>query len=272
VKYWWEGMVEPAPPRPGAPPEIQTGVPLVRMIRIFVPNMVKGLSPLFALLVLIGMAKWRKVWFRGDHQALFITALAMFMAAWIHAWSAHESCERYFLPVVLMGAPFAALPLQALGRWMQRRASRFVRRGPVFRGAGLVPVAAIGVIGLATALTGPYARRAAEVELARWIRQEFGPRTTLFGSGGVTPVIGYYAQLPWTVLGREMDDPTVIEQVIQLKPDVILVLNTRRKDPRDTEQLVEKIGRLGFQTLDRSQLPPGIDRALTVAVRETRNR
>jgi hypothetical protein len=272
VRYWWHGMVEPATPMPGTPIEIQTGVPLVRMVRIFVPNMIKGLSPLFALLVTGGMIKWRKIWFRRDHQALFITALAMFTAAWIHAWSAHESCERYFLPVVLMGAPFAALSLRALIRWFQSQASRFVWRPLNCRLAGLVPVMAMSVIGISTAFSGPYARRTAEVELARWIRLQFGPQTTLYGSGGVTPVIGFYAQLPWTVLRREMDDPSVIEQVVQLKPDVILVLNTRRKDPRATEELIKQIERLGFRTIESAQLPTGIDRALRVAVRATKNR
>jgi hypothetical protein len=272
VQYWWHGITEPAKPLPGTPPDIQMGVPLARMVRIFVPNLVKGLSPLFALLVLGGMIKWRKIWFRSDHQALFVTTLVMFAAAWIHAWSAHESCERYFLPVVLMGTPFVALPLEALGRWLQGRASRFIRRPAAYRLAGMLPVLVLGAVGLATALSGPYARRAAEVDLARWIRRELGPETTLFGSGGVTPVIGFYAQLPWTVLEREMDDPKVIAEVVRLNPGVILLLNTRRKDPCDTKRLVEKIEHLGFHTVASSRLPANLDRALTVAVRETKKR
>jgi hypothetical protein len=269
VRYWWQGMIAPLTPLPGASPELQTGVPLFKMIRIFVPNMVKGLSPLFALLLLGGIIRWRRVWFRRDHQPLFIAAMVMFLATWIHAWCAQESCVRYFLPVVLMGAPFAALSLRALILWFPRCLGRFVWHPLAYRLAGMLPVLAIGLIGWAAAFTGPYARRAAEVELAHWIRHQFGPHAILFGSEGVTPVVGYYAELPWTVLKREMDDDTVLEHVRRLKPDVILVMHTRRKDPQATPQLIKRIEALGFHALDSSRLPEGTEQSLTVVIQES---
>ncbi|MBN2579500.1 MAG: glycosyltransferase family 39 protein [Pirellulales bacterium] len=269
VQEWWQGMVAGSPPPPGTPPEAQTGVPLFRMVSIFVPNMVKGFSPLFGLLLLGGILKWPKVWLRRDHQPLFLASLAMFSAAWIHAWCAHESCERYFLSAVLMGAPFAALALRALIRWFPRRVMPLIWHPWSFRLAGMVPVLAVGIFGFAAALNGPYARRAAEVELARWIRQQYGAQATLFGSGGVTSVVGFYAQLPWTVLRRDMNDDDVLEHLSQQQPDVVLVLNTRRKDTRATERLIERIETRGFRRMNDAQLPQGIDHALIVIVRES---
>ena len=73
-------------------------------------------------------------------------------------------------------------------------------------------------------------RRAAEVQLAAWVRQEFGPKAVIFGSEGVTPVIAYYAKVNWVTLTKIMDDETVLKNIEQLNPDVILLSATRRKD------------------------------------------
>ncbi len=112
IRYWWNGLFLPAPlDAAGDYLHSQLYVSFGRMIEIYVPTLVKGLSPLFALLMLGGMWGWRRVWARRDHQPLFYCGLAIMLAAWIHAWCAKGSCDRYFLPMVLLGSSFAALGL-----------------------------------------------------------------------------------------------------------------------------------------------------------------
>ena len=192
----------------------------------------------------------------------------MIAAAWIHAWCAEESCERYYLPIVLMGSPFAALATGGLARLLKRGAERLTLRPLFCRLAWFTPLLLVGMAGGAAAFNGPYARRSAEVELARWIRHQYGPQATLFGSPGITPVVAYYAQLNWTELTKEMDDAAVLDRIRRQKPDVILLLITRHRDVGAAQQLVRQLVTSGFSEIDRSKLPEGTDAALIVVVRK----
>ncbi len=89
IHFWLNGMFFSAPlDAAGGTLQVQFNISLGRMIAIYVPALVKGLSPLFALLMLGGMWKWRRVWIHNDQQPLFYTGLVIMLAAWIHAWCA----------------------------------------------------------------------------------------------------------------------------------------------------------------------------------------
>ncbi len=107
----------------------------------------------------------------------------------------------------------------------------------------------------------------AEVELAAWVRQEFGPSAKIFGSEGVAAVVAYYANTTSATLWKKMDDAAVIETIGQLKPDVILLSATRRKDLTETRHLIEKIEQLEYAEIGRSGLPHGTDDVLVVLTR-----
>lgn len=268
IHYWWNGVFFSAPADAARAVQSHLDVSLGRMIAIYVPTLVKGLSPLFALLMLGGLWKWRRVWLRRDHQPLFYTTLAVMSAAWIHAWCAKESCDRYFLPIVLMASGFAALGLFALSARLLRfavwlRSELILRYAAVF-----APVTIVAVVGLNVAFSGPYDRRAAEVELAAWVRQEYGASAMIFGSEGVTPVVAHYANANWSTLEKKMDDQTVLESIGQLQPDVILLLATRRKKISDTRQLIDSIEKLKYTEIERSDLPHGTDDVLVVLRRD----
>jgi hypothetical protein len=265
IHYWWNGMFLTAPVNvAGDEARIQTYVSLGRMIAIYVPTLVKGLSPLFALLMLGGWWKWRRVWGRRDHQPLFYIALAIMLAAWIHAWCAKGSCDRYFLPIVLMASPFAALGLLAFTGRLLRFAERLNNTAILRRVVVFAPLIIVAFTGWNVAFSGPYDRREAEVELADWVRQQYGPSALIFGSEGVTPVVAYYAKACWSTLAINMDDRTVLEKIEYLRPDVILLMATRRKDLQDTKQLIDKIEKLEYAEIARSNLPHGMDDVLVV--------
>ncbi|HEY4760832.1 MAG TPA: glycosyltransferase family 39 protein [Thermoguttaceae bacterium] len=268
IQYWWDGtFFSTAADAAGTIQQSQTGVSFARLIAIYIPALVKGFSPLFALLMLGGLWGWRRVWARRDQQPLFYTSLAIMMAAWIHAWCARESCERYFLPIVLMASLYAALGLLGLSRRILEFVERFNKKWILQYIAVFSPAAVVAFAGLGVAFCSSFERRVAEVELAAWVRQEFGPSAMLFGSEGVTPVVAHYAQVQYATLTKNMDDTTVLKSIQDLKPEVILLLATRRKDLMETRQLIDRIDKLGYMELGRDVLPHGTDEVLVVLKR-----
>jgi hypothetical protein len=268
IHYWWNGLFIPAPvDAAGDKLQIQLYVSFGRMIAIYVPALVKGLSPLFALLMLGGMWGWRRVWARRDHQPMFYSGLAIMSATWIHAWCAKGSCDRYFLPMVLFGSSFAALGLLGFSARLLGFAEQLKRKVILRHAAVFAPLIIVASVGWCAAFSGPYERRGAEVELAEWVRRQYGSSALIFGSEGVTPVVAYYAKANWATLAMTMDDATVLEQVKQLKPDVILLSARRRKELFDTKQLIGKIEKMEYTEIDRTKLPRGTDDVLMVLCR-----
>jgi hypothetical protein len=268
ICHWWNGLFLPSPvDAAGDKLQSQLYVSFGRMIAIYVPTLVKGLSPLFALLMLGGIWGWRRVWGRRDHQPLFYSGLAIMSAAWIHAWCAKGSCDRYFLPMVLLGAPFAALGLLGFSARLLSFAEQFKSKAILRHAAVFAPVILVASLGWCAAFSGPYDRRGAEVRLADWVRRQYGPSALIFGSEGVTPVVAYYAESNCATLAITMDDATVLKQVETLKPDVILLSARRRKELLDTKQLIGKIEKIGYTEIDRSGLPHGTDDVLIVLSR-----
>jgi hypothetical protein len=269
IQSCWNGMISASPAvSPDKIIEPEVGTTFRDMIRIYFPTLVKGLSPLFALLMLGGLWGWRRVWARRDHQALFYTALAIMSAIWIHTWYGKESCDRYFLSIALMSSCFAALGLLVLSKrimgWVDSlKGMNYLR---IF--AAFAPLMLFASVGLGVVFSTPYESRKAEAELAAWIRHEFGPQAVMFGSEGVTPVVAYYARIDSISLTRFMDDPTVLASVETQKPDVVLVLATRRGNLSETRRLIDQIVKFGYCEMDRCRLPRGIDQSLLVLKRD----
>jgi hypothetical protein len=265
IYSWWNSITVPAPvDTAGSMQQIQTAMSFGRMIAIYIPTLVKAFTPLVGLLTLGGLWGWRGVWKRRDHQPLFYVSLVIMTAIWFHAWIARESCNRYFLPIVVMASMFAALGLLGLSRRILRFAEWLKTKNSLQYTAVFTPWAIVAVVGWCVAFSGPYDRRGAEVKLAAWVRNEFGSSALMCGSEGVTPVVAYYARVRWNVLSKDMDDPTVLKQVRDLKPDVILLLATRRRDLAETRRLVERIIECGYGEMARNDLPPGTDEVLLV--------
>ncbi len=263
--YRWNNLLASPPvATSGQLVQQQAGITFSRMIAIYVPTLVKSLSPLFALLMLGGLWGWPRVWARRDHQPLFYTALVVLGAAWIYTWCGQESSERYFLPIVLMAAMFAALGLLALSKkilwlteWLNVKA--ILQHAAVF-----TPALIVACGSWAVAFSGPFERRAAEVELAAWVREEFGPAAVLLGSEGITPVLAYYAQVNAIQLIKELSETSILEKVQDHKPDVILLLATSRNNLSNPWNLINRIKEMGYTEIDRAHLPRGTDTSLIV--------
>jgi hypothetical protein len=269
VEQWWSGIMHPAISPPGTPVELQN-LSFLRLVSIYVPALVKGLSPLFAVPMLIGLWCRRRLWARRDHQPLFYTAVVVMTAAWIHAWCGHESCDRYYLPIMLMASPFAAMGLLAISRWMLVWSEK-KHAGRMFCRLAVAAPLAIVLLGSATvAFASHDHRRRAEVDLARWVQQEYGSGSLIFGSEGVTPVVAYYSRAKYLCLMKVMDDRAVMDITRDNRPDVILILATRRNDLQETRRLIDGLVKMGFREMQRDRLPADVDDVLVVLARVKR--
>ena len=78
-----------------------------KLVWIFLHMGESGLSPLYALFMFGGVWRWRRVWIRSENRPLSCVAVAVATGMFIHLWYCQGSCNRYILPIVLMGTPFA---------------------------------------------------------------------------------------------------------------------------------------------------------------------
>ena len=199
-------MPEPSPPLTSvsAPPaSLPASIPtLAQTLWVVVPTLARGLSPAFALLMLGGLWRWRRLWARRDQQPLFYVSVLILAGIRVQFCCDRLICPRYALPIVLMGSPFAALGLIDLTGWLTRLAGRVRTLARWRTAAVLAPMAVVCTLGIGDAMTcnGNYfALRRHAVLLGRWLRdhpaEDAGPASprVLVGPVGVTEIVGYYA-------------------------------------------------------------------------------
>jgi hypothetical protein len=229
------------------------GLSLREMLRKFLPDLYKGFGPVYGLLMLGGLAAWRRTWLRQDHQPLIYTSLALLASIWCHLWFGRATCPRYLLPVVIMSSPFAALALLAVVRWLAAAAARL--RVP----AGLARLAIAGCLaGVAVSEAGitlwnDFRQQGVEMELGRWLDQRYGPGPVLVGPRGLTEVVTYYAKGSCRSFHQSAPPAEILAIVGQSHPDMLLLLCTRHEDYRRPE-LLREIHRAGLQPVDDPQL------------------
>ncbi len=229
------------------------GLSLKAMLRELLPDLYKGFSPIYGLLMLGGMAAWWRTWLRRDQQPLFYTSLALLASIWCHLWIGHATCPRYLLPIVIMASPFAALGLLGIVRQLAGAAAR--ARAP----AGLARLAIAGCLaGVAVGEMGitpwsDFRQRRAEVKLGRWLQERFGPRPVLAGPKGLADVVNYYAKGSCRTFSLNAPPEEVLTAVGQSHPDMLLLVCTGHRDYRRPE-LLEEIHRAGLQPVDDLEL------------------
>ncbi|MGD0897293.1 MAG: glycosyltransferase family 39 protein [Thermoguttaceae bacterium] len=270
---------------------------LPRMIELFASGLVKGITPLFLLGSAIGLTGAWRSWRRRDCQALAVTGLLLLPAIWIHLWWARETCPRYFFPVAILMSPLVATGLLrvsgALAAWGQRAGGRIADfrfwildfgfgnpdsvvprpdpypflqskiRNPKSKILFLLPAIVVLAVGLIVSLGNDLRFRAATAELGQWARREIGPSPLTFGPDGVTQVVNYYARGQCQSFPAHQADSAVAAAVQRLRPDLVL-LPADGKTPGGCRALVERIERLGFVQVDRSQFSGGCRKVLVL--------
>jgi hypothetical protein len=225
------------------------GLDLKTMLREFLPDLYKGFSPVYGLLMLGGLVAWRRTWLRSDHRPLLYTSLALLASIWCHLWIGHATCPRYLLPLVLMASPFAALALLAVAHWLAGAAQR--RQAP----AGLARLAVVGcltgvVMGEAGIdLWNDFHQQPVEAELGHWLQARYGPAPVLVGPRGITEVVNYYAKGSCRSFLQSAPADEILTVVGQSHPDMLLLVCTRHQDYHRPE-LLHEIRRAGLQPVD----------------------
>jgi hypothetical protein len=244
-----------------------------RMMWIFVPTMTRGLSPVFALLMLGGMWQWRRVWLRRDHQPLFYTAVVIMCGIWVQLWFDKQICPRYALPIALMASAFAALGMLGLmarlvqaARWKQWNERRQ-------RAIMVAAAAVVVVISLADAMTSNwkyFETRQMAADMGRWVERELPARPMLVGPVGITPIVSYYAHgSPYQMFRWEASDASILDLVEQNRACVVLLRPTKQITPERCAMLVHRLKGAGWEAIDRGELPSSCD-DLCVLVRGER--
>jgi len=241
------------------------------LLWMFLHNGESGLTPIFALLMFGGVARYWRIWSRRDHQALFALAICLIGGVWIHLWYAQGSSNRYYFPFAIMGTVFAALAVLRLAAWLERLIARFdLRRVAPLRLAPVI-VGLMAVVGCVDALASNYSFREEEPRVGRWLTQQIGHRPSVLGTEGPTMVITYYAEGQGYTFPLSADDDFIFASARQLNPDVVLLVLTkrlRRVQPDRYNQLIERMKPLGLELVQGSQLPGGADRLLVLTRRD----
>lgn len=243
-----------------------------RMIWVFIPTMTRGLSPVFALLMLGGIWGWRRVWARRDHQPLFLMSIVIMCGIWVQLWYDKNICPRYALSIVLMGSVFAALGffgfvdrLLRIMRWLQWGS---LRQETLVATVAVV-IVAISLADAMTSNTKYFETRRMAADMGCWMQREFVDPPMLVGPVGITPIVSYYAsRTPFEMFRWEAGDASILTLIEQSKPGVVLLRPTKQLTAERCAVLIDRLKEAGLEPLDRSALPPTCD-DLSVLVRPT---
>jgi hypothetical protein len=244
-----------------------------QMIWVFIPTMSRGLSPVFALLLFGGLWGWRREWSRRDHQPLFYATVVAMCGIWVQLWCDKTICPRYALPIVLMGAPFAALGL--LGMFARLRGIvgrlKWNRRSQT----ALTSVAAVLVVvlSLTDTVIGTamyFETRQMAADLGHWTKTRFPDSPMLLGPVGITPIVSYYADgIPYHAFRWETNDAMIVAISGNSRAGIVLLQPAKELTRERCDALADQLQHAGLRLLGRDDLPPTC-RNLRVLVRTDR--
>lgn len=227
-----------------------------RTLWIFINTLRRGFGVLFGLCWLAGFA-WRpRLWLRRDHLVLFLVAGCVAAGTWVHLWYAQATSSRYFLAIVLLAAPCAAMGCCGACRGLERATSwlfawtTFVpQRIALARSVAAMLMLFIAA-GAAEIVASRYDGRRREAALGRWIVGEFGPGRRILTPGPVG-LIGYYAR----AAGDSLD---TVPAPAADSADLAIALR-HSIAPEELEAFIATARRQGMRPIDAGRLPVGYD-------------
>jgi hypothetical protein len=244
-----------------ARPDLLPPLPWWKMAERYLTGLYKGLSPLFLVVLGIGMVTERAILRRPDYLALLVVAGPILMAVWVHLYWSHEAGPRYFFPFVILAAPLASR-----GLWRLASALRdfTLLPGKLAIHPALALPAAILVANMFVAFSGDTDSRAAAVQIGQWIRVSYGPAARVFGPDGLTQVVAYYAQARCISYPDRVTASAVVRQINRWRPAVVLLAADNRAAPRG--EIFTRIKDLGFESVEERRLPR-VQRSIQVMTR-----
>lgn len=219
--------------------------------------------------MLAGAWGWFRVWRRVDYQPLFWTAVCVMAGIWVHMWYAQATSSRYWLSIVLLGCPFAALGLARVAKWIARGVQRIGPRMN-YAAALLVVICGYSAYGWADALSsGDDHGRRGEAALGRWLAASCDADARLL-MPATMPVCRYYTAAGERVITADCHSYEIADLLVTAEPDV--AVSSRRKSRGEVcLAFIEAAARHGLTPVAPDELPPECDSDdLIVFVRTSR--
>lgn len=179
-------VVANVPPAPASTPAAAPAIPHVEAVkpaadrtvastlRLYLYEMLRRLGYAFVALVLIGGIRGRREFLDPRKAVLGLLTLVVLLAIWVRVSQIGTMNGRYFLILVFLNAPFAAIGAIEIVRALEivrlRRQVSWLRAGQASLAFATVLLAA----GWAEALLAHHSHRRHEAQLGRWIARRSG--------------------------------------------------------------------------------------------------
>jgi len=232
----------------------------------------KSFTYTYGLLLLIGLWKGWRVFLRRDQQALF--AMNLLLLAAITLRNSLDGIDiRYFLPIVIVGAPYMALGLIRVVAWCAMLAQRcfHVSSGNRLGFAGGLLLLLI-LTGWVNTIPRSYPFMREEAELGRWIVNHVGPNRRVAISYNWLSLIEYYAQakivLPEGLKEYSADSLLSLMQRSAVdRPDVVL-LRQHGNGWLNYRPILQRQEELGYRCVPQDELPGSCRQTLVLVRRD----
>ena len=235
-----------------ARPDLLPMLPWWKLAERFVTGFYKGLSPLFFLLLGVGIAIEGAMLRRPDYHAMLVVAVPILLGVWVHLYWSHEAGPRYFFPIVMLATPLASRGMWRVVSIASRLSLRESCATFTERKATLALPALILAANMLIAFGGDMSSRAQAVEVGQWVRQSYGPAARVFGPDGLTQVVAYYAQARCISYPERATTAAVVRQISRWQPGVVLLATDNPASPCD--EILRRIKDLGFEPIDERRL------------------
>jgi hypothetical protein len=221
-------------------------------LREFVKRLVDAFEPAGLFLLLFGLVKWWRQLGKPYKSALLLMTFAVLGVVWIQ-FANFRIGGRYFLTIVLILLPIAALGLLAVGH----RLANFNWPLPATKTAALrLPglfLCLLIVIGWVDALTSHHNRRERQAAFAERLSREHGPFNTVLVNRGAER-FGYHV-LGTVATVKPMYQP--IEELIEHHDPQLMILSRKWEPLPERNAVLDHFAHLGWTHINTSDTETG---------------
>jgi hypothetical protein len=227
---------------------------------LYVRKLVDAFDPVFGLFTLIGLWSFRRAFLRCDQQVLFLMNLVFLAAIAVFLIKVHEVIGRYFFPVAILSASYAAAGFVATARALAGLRLLAAAK-PKFTAVAASLLVLVTILGWTDALTTSHASRRQRMALGRWIRDTVGPHQLVIGSEDRAFMMAYYAE-GWYE-GPKLHDrsPEAFRQLVYSRaPAMVLVWGGKAPAAESAYAVQVQSGAhelYAYEPLPADVLPPG---------------
>jgi hypothetical protein len=249
----------PSPPAPKrAVPHVEAAKPaetptVAATLRLYLYEMMRTLGYAFIALTIVGSIRGRREFLDSRKSVLGVLTLVVLLAIWVRVSEIGTINGRYFLILVFLDAPFAAIGaleiMRALERVRLQQDASWLRAGRASAAFAICLLAA----GFAEALLTHHSHRQREAQLGRWIAKQSAQLHSI--------VADFNSVRPAYAAGRKMPDVVTFDEFYEPRfdrspPDLaIFYPDGFRKDL--LPHLIIRAANLGLTPLDLAGFAKG---------------